>query len=100
MAEAQATAAQRRTKLPGAGNHNLWYRTLANGRTVYEIGWKDRERKRHFKTAEMIGGQHAGLQQARAERDKILGKLAGGAQVQANPRLTYGQAADAWLATL
>jgi hypothetical protein len=54
------------------------------------VGWRDAERRQHWRTVE------GGIMAARAERDRILGERAKGGQVQANPRLTFKQAADAY----
>ncbi len=63
---------------------------LANG--SFEVGYRDSQGKQRWKS--VVGGITA----ARAERDRILGDKASGKRVQPNPRLTFGQAADRWLA--
>jgi integrase len=83
----QTTAQRRRTKVPGAANARLYQRTTADGHTVYEVMWRDQDRKQRFRTVE------GGIMAARAERDRIVGAHAKGEQVQANPRLTFGEGA-------
>ena len=44
------------------------------------------------------GSPSGGIMAARAERDDVLGRKGRGERVQPNPRLRFGEAADAWLA--
>jgi integrase len=76
------------------GERYLYSRRNAAGKTIYEVGWRDSERGQHWRTVE------GGIQAARAERDRILGDRASGKPVQANPRLTFTQASERYLAAL
>ena len=59
---------------------------------VYEIGYRDSTGKQRWQTV------RGGITAARAERDRILGARAQpGARVLPNPRLRFGDAAEAWL---
>ena len=60
---------------------------------VFEIVWRDAERSQHVRTV------NGGIMAARAERDRILGDRASG-HTAAQPRLTFGRAARAWLDSL
>jgi hypothetical protein len=80
----------RRVKVPG--EPYLYERRSAAGRRIFEVGWRDPDRRQHWRTVE------GGLLAARAERDRILGARATGAQPAANPRLRFGEAAERWLA--
>jgi integrase len=82
----------RRVKVPG--EPYLYERTNAAGRRIFEVGWRDPDRRQHWRTVE------GGLLAARAERDRILGARASGAQSTANPRLRFGEAAERWLAAV
>lgn len=78
----------RRVRVPGDKNHHVYRRW--DGR--YEIGFRDSTGKQRWP------GPFDTITQARAERDKVLGKKASGERVAPNPRLTFGEAADRWLA--
>jgi integrase len=83
-----ARAAKRRTRVPGEANRSIYFRTDATGRKVYEVGYRSATGSQSFKT---VGFK---ITEARAERDRLLGlrvKIA-------NVRLTFGKAADNWLA--
>jgi integrase len=82
----------RRVKVPR--EPYLYERRSAAGRRVFEVGWRDPDRRQHWRTVE------GGLLAARAERDRILGARASGGQPTANPRLRFGEAAEQWLAAL
>jgi integrase len=59
---------------------------------VYEIAFRDAQGKQRRRT---VGG---GITAARNELAKEVAKRANGERVTADPRLRFGQAADAWLA--
>lgn len=70
---------------------NIYKRTAANGKPVFEIGFRDSTGRQRFRT---IGPK---ISAARAERDAILGHKGKGGHVQPNPRLRFDEAADRWL---
>ena len=70
---------------------NIYKRTDARGKTLYEVGYRDSRGKQRFK---VIGPR---LTAARAERDSILGRKGKGGRVEPNPRLTFGEASEHWL---
>jgi integrase/recombinase XerD len=84
----QRSKATPRRSVPG--ERYLYCRTNAAGAKVFEVGFRDADRRQHWRTVD------GGIMAARAERDRILGERAKGGQVQANPRLTFKQAADAY----
>ena len=68
------------------------YRRTSGGRTVFEIGYRDSAGRQRWRTIE------GGITAARAARDDVLARKGRGERVQPNPRLRFGDAADAWLA--
>ncbi len=70
---------------------NIYYRLSAEGKRVYEINWRDSTGKQRRR---VIGPK---ISEARAERNKELGKRANREPAPANPRLTWGAAADGYL---
>jgi len=70
---------------------NIYERTSADGRTVYEVGYRDTAGRQRWRTIE------GGIRAARAARDDLLARRGRGERVQPNPRLRFEQAADAWL---
>ena len=56
-----------------------------------EVGYRDSSGTQRWRVVE------GGIMAARKIRDGIIGEKARGQHVQPNPRLTFGQAADAWL---
>jgi integrase len=70
---------------------NIYRRTAAGGREVYEVGFRDATGKQRWQTIE------GGVIAARRVRDDLLGRRARHERVSANPRLRFGEAADAWL---
>ena len=84
--------ASRRRRVPGEANRNIYERTSSTKGTVYEIGYRDADGRQRFET---VGPK---LAVARLARDTALARRGRGEPVQANPRLTFGAAADRWLA--
>src|SRR4051794_37832089 len=82
----------RRQRVKGRGNHNLYSRVNAAGKTVYEIGLRVDGRQTYKTVGEKISA-------ARKVRDEALARRGRGEQFEANPRLTFGEAADGWLST-
>lgn len=78
----------RRVRVGGAKNQNLYWRR--DGRL--EIGYRDSGGTQRW------AGPFDTITAARAERDSILGAKGKGERVQPNPRLTFGDALDKWLA--
>lgn len=70
---------------------NIYARTSAEGRTVYEVGYRDSSGRQRWRTVE------GGIRAARAVRDELLARRGRGERVQPNPRLRFEAAADAWL---
>jgi integrase len=70
--------------------HNL-YRRASGGRTVFEVGYRDSAGKQRWQTVE------GGITAARLVRDDLLGRRGRGERISTNPRLRFGEAADAWL---
>ena len=58
----------------------------------FEVGYRDSAGRQRWRTVE------GGITAARAARDDLLGRRGRGERVQPNPRLRFGEAADAWLA--
>src|SRR5258705_13690964 len=82
----------RRQRVKGRGNHNLYSRANAAGKTIYEIGLRV-DGKQTYKTV----GQKISV--ARKARDEALARRGRGERFESNPRLTFGEAADGWLST-
>jgi site-specific recombinase XerD len=70
---------------------NIYYRRTAEGKKIYEINWRDSTGKQRRR---VIGPK---ISEARAERNKELAKRANREPAPANPRLTWGIAADGYL---
>jgi integrase len=58
----------------------------------FEVGFRDSTGRQRWRVVQ------GGITAARNERDAILGDKGRGKHVQPNPRLTFGEAADKWLA--
>jgi integrase len=86
MSKSKPTARRERVE------RNIYRRTNAAGRTVFEVGYRDSGGTQRWCTVE------GGITAARAERDSVLGRKGKGGHVQPNPRLRFGEAADRWLA--
>lgn len=86
MSETNATARRVRVE------RNIYRRRDASGHTVHEVGYRDSAGRQRWRTVE------GGITAARAARDDVLGRKGRGERVQPNPRLRFGEAADAWLA--
>jgi len=86
--EAIGSARRRRERV----EPNIYRRTAANGREVFEVGFRDSTGRQRWRTVE------GGITAARAVRNDLLGRKARHERVSANPRLRFGEAADAWLA--
>ena len=86
MSSTQSSARRQRVE------RNIYKRTSAAGRTVYEVGYRDSAGRQRWKVV------NGGITAARAERDDVLGRKGKGQAVQPNPRLRFGEAADRWLA--
>src|SRR3954453_16022725 len=71
---------------------NIYVGHDAGGRTSYVVGYRDSAGKQRWQTVQ------GGITAARRTRDAILGSKAKGERVAPNPRLTFGEAADRWLA--
>lgn len=84
--QAKASRPRRRERL----EHNL-YKRESSGRTVFEVGYRDSTGKQRWQTVE------GGITAARAVRDDLLGRKGRGDRIAPNPRLRFGDAADAWL---
>jgi len=70
---------------------NIYRRQDAGGHTVHEVGYRDSAGRQRWRTVD------GGITAARAARDDVLGRKGRGERVQPNPRLRFGEAADAWL---
>jgi integrase len=86
VSEKQATP--RRVREPGDQNRNIYRR--ADG--VFEIGYRDSTGRQRWKVIE------GGITAARAARDDVLGRKGRGERVTPSPRLSFGEAAERWLA--
>jgi len=86
MSKANATARRVRVE------RNIYRRQDASGHTVHEVGYRDSAGRQRWRTVD------GGITAARAARDDVLGRKGRGERVQPNPRLRFGEAADAWLA--
>lgn len=85
MSEPKPTARRVRVE------RNIYSRTGADGRTAFEVGYRDSHGKQRWKRV------HGGITAARAERDAILGAKGKGEVVKPNPKLRFDDAADKWL---
>jgi integrase len=70
---------------------NIYRRTSAEGRKVFEVGYRDSTGRQRWRTVE------GGIRAARVVRDDLLAKRGRGERVQPNPRLRFEDAAEAWL---
>ena len=70
---------------------NIYRRQDAGGHAVHEVGYRDSAGRQRWRTVD------GGITAARAARDDVLGRKGRGERVQPNPRLRFGEAADAWL---
>jgi integrase len=73
---------------------NLYTRKGADGRTRYELAYRDSLGKQRFKTLP----PGTTLTGARAERDALIGARGKGERIVPSPRLTFEAAATRWLA--
>jgi integrase len=71
---------------------NIYRRVNAAGLEVFEIGFRDSSGKQRWRTVE------GGITAARSVRNDLLGRKARHERISPNPRLRFGEAADAWLA--
>lgn len=71
---------------------NIYRRLNAAGHEVFEVGFRDSTGRQRWRTVD------GGIAAARAVRNDLLGRKARHERVSANPRLRFGEAADAWLA--
>jgi integrase len=71
---------------------NIYKRVNAAGGDVFEVGFRDASGKQRWRTVE------GGITAARSVRNDLLGRKSRHERVSANPRLRFGDAADAWLA--
>jgi len=71
---------------------NIYYRRNAEGKKVYEISWRDSTGKQ---CRRVIGPK---ISATRAERDKELAKRGHNEPAAVNPKLSFGEAADGFLA--
>lgn len=70
---------------------NIYYRLNVEGKKVYEISWRDSSGTQRRR---VVGAK---VTVARTERDKELAKRGRSEPAPANPRLTFGAAADGYL---
>jgi integrase len=70
---------------------NIYRRVASAGRDVFEVGYRDASGRQRWQTVE------GGITAARSVRNDLLGRKARHERVSANPRLRFGEAADAWL---
>ena len=82
----------RRQRVPGATNHNVYFRHGRAGSRIYEIGYRDGNGRQKFET---VGPK---ISEARVARDEALARRGRGERPKANPRLKFGEASDRWLA--
>ena len=71
---------------------NIYRRVSTVGREVFEVGFRDSTGKQRWRTVD------GGIAAARAVRNDLLGRKARHERISPNPRLRFGEAADAWLA--
>jgi integrase len=71
---------------------NIYCRRDAGGRTVYEVGFRDSTGRQRWRRVD------GGITAARTIRNDLLARKGKGERVQPNPKLRFGDAADAWLA--
>ena len=71
----------------------IYARKDADGRTVYEIVYRDSTGTQRWKTID------GGIRAARAGRDDIAGRKARGEQVRPSPKLRFAEGADLWWET-
>ena len=71
---------------------NIYKRTNAAGREVFEVGYRDSTGTQRWQAVD------GGIMAARSVRDDVLGRKARHERVQPNPQLRFGEAADHWLA--
>ncbi|HTA98821.1 MAG TPA: tyrosine-type recombinase/integrase, partial [Solirubrobacteraceae bacterium] len=86
MSKTNATARRVRVE------RNIYRRQDVSGHTIHEVGYRDSAGWQRWRTVD------GGITAARAARDDVLGRKGRGERVQPNPRLRFGEAADAWLA--
>ncbi|MGB0094532.1 MAG: tyrosine-type recombinase/integrase, partial [Solirubrobacteraceae bacterium] len=70
---------------------NIYYRLDANGRKVFEVGFRDSTGRQRWSRVD------GGITAARTIRNDVLARKGKGERVQPNPKLRFGAAADAWL---
>jgi integrase len=70
---------------------NIYKRLNAAGHDVFEVGFRDAAGRQRWRTVE------GGITAARSVRNDLLGRRVRHERVSANPRLRFGDAADAWL---
>ena len=70
---------------------NIYKRVNAAGQEVFEIGFRDASGKQRWRTVE------GGITAVRSVRNDLLGRKARHERISANPRLRFGDAAEAWL---
>lgn len=71
---------------------NIYRRRAADGREVFEVGFRDATRRQRWRTVD------GGITAARSVRNDVRGRKVRNERVSTNPRPRFGQAADAWLA--
>jgi integrase len=81
-----ANPTPRRVRVPGDRNSNIYKRYDGQ----LEVGYRDSGGKQRWI------GPYATITLARVARDEVLAKKGRGEIVQPNPRLRFGDAADAW----
>jgi hypothetical protein len=81
-------AKPRRKRVPGKLNHHVYERY--DGK--YEVGYRDSTGKLRWP------GPFDTIKTARAERDRLLGLMAGGEHVEPSPNLKFGPVALGWMA--
>jgi integrase len=85
-------SAERSARRRQVVERNIYKRTNAAGREVFEGGYRDSTGKQRWQAVD------GGIMAARAVRDDVLGRKARHKRVQPNPQLRFGEAADHWLA--
>jgi integrase len=70
---------------------NIYSRRNATGQIVYEVGYRDSTGTQRWATVE------GGITAARTIRNDLLARKGKGEKVQPNPKLRFGDAAEAWL---